>query len=92
MQVELGTVGLENSWQDTFPETTDCVHCGAESRIAFTAFECHSGNARSIFDDGLVCDLHRNHCDGKLWLHDAGAFATYLCTKCLEPTTLYNQA
>jgi hypothetical protein len=27
-----------------------------------------------------------------LWPHDAIAVATYFCEKCLEPTSLYNQA
>ena len=86
MKVYFGTAGLHHTWQSEFPENTDCVHCDGTSRIAFVA---HEGQGGEMY----VCQLHKNEPKGEgFWLHDAGAFATYLCKKCLKPTTLYNQA
>lgn len=80
--IKIGEKGLGESWQAKFPKTTPCVHCGGSARIAFTAKENNPP---------YICDLHLNK-KNSMWLHDSGAFATYLCSKCLEPTTLYNQA
>jgi len=87
MIVEYGKKGLNNSWQKPFPETTKCVHCGGEARIAFTSYEPQQ-------DGDVLAELHNFNRDSEidgLWLHDNSAFATYLCKECLEPTTLYNQ-
>lgn len=84
--VEFGKEGLDNSWQKKFPSTTKCKHCGGNARIAFTLIEDGENNNQKI------CDLHHNDGKGDYWLHDAGAFAVYLCKDCLEASALYNQA
>ena len=38
-KVILGKKGLTETYQDEFPETTECVHCKKESRIGFVAHE-----------------------------------------------------
>ena len=87
MKIELGRKGLKNSWQKKFPSETTCVHCGGKARIAFTAQEKGKKGQK------LISNIHKNNPEEEsYWLHDAGAFAIYLCKKCLEPTTLYNQA
>ncbi len=87
MQVELGKKGLEKSWQDTFEETVECVHCEAEARIGFVAHENYKEEKGGPF----VCDLHQNE-KGEMWLHDCCCVAVYFCTKCLDTTAKYNQA
>lgn len=82
MKVTLGKEGLAETFQNPFPENTKCVHCDGESRIGFVA---HEGN-----EDIYLCDLHDN--EGDYWLHDACCVAVYFCRKCLETTSLYNQA
>lgn len=86
MRTHIGDTNLI-SCQGWFPRSTDCVHCGARARMAFTAVE--RGRAYP-----LICDLHENQLadKGPYWLHDVAAFAIYLCTKCTEATCLYNQA
>lgn len=88
MQVFLGNKGLGQSWQKEFPAESRCCRCGAPARIAFVAREMPGEKGPGI------ADLHERNRDGNggLWLHDAGAFAVYLCTECLEPTAKYNQA
>lgn len=88
MQVALGKEGLKKSWQDEFKETTECVHCGGESRIGFVAHENYEDNGPGPF----VCDLHDNQGKGDFWLHDCCCVAVYFCTDCLFPTAKYNQA
>lgn len=87
-EVYLGESGLNKSWQAEFPADAKCCRCGGDARIAFVVQETPESDGPSI------ADLHERNREGNggLWLHDAGAFATYLCEKCLEPTTLYNQA
>ncbi len=86
MQVILGNKGLDESWQDPFPENVKCVHCDSTARIGFVAHE----NSREG-DGPLVCNLHNNE-KGNMWVHDACAVAVYFCTKCLDTTAKYNQA
>jgi len=81
---------LDKSWQKKFPNATKCCRCGENSRIAFVYHEDQN-------QENYVADLHeRNKQEGeekgKLWPHDSIAVATYFCEKCLEPTSLYNQA
>ncbi len=90
-EVTIGKEGLGRSWQTSFPETTLCVHCSGISRVGFVAFEDPS--LEPIDEQQFVCNLHQNDPDGEgYWLHDCCAVAVYFCTKCLNPTALYNQA
>ncbi len=83
-QIFIGPEGLDKSWQKKFPNNTPCCRCGGNARIGFVYKE---------FDQKkYVRDLHHNKEDDKYWPHDAVAVATYFCEKCLEPTSLYNQA
>ena len=89
-QIAYGDTGIDLTWQVDFSETTPCAHCGTEARLAFTMQE--EGG-----DEEYICDLHENdHEEGGkgFWLHDAGAFACYICTDidCAQVTTLWNQA
>lgn len=87
-EVYLGESGLDKSWQAEFPADAKCCRCGGDARIAFVMQETPESDGPSI------ADIHERNREGNggLWLHDAGSFAVYLCEKCLEPTTLYNQA
>ena len=81
-----GDVALDKSWQADFPKTTPCVKCGETARHALTVME----------EDGpqYASRAHRNDPDGEgFWLHDAAAFAIYLCKDidCATATTLWNQ-
>lgn len=79
---------VKETWQNEFPLTTKCVHCGGESRLGFVAHE-----TERLSPDEYVCSLYDNDPDGEgFWLHDAVCVAVYFCKKCLEPTALYNQA
>ena len=85
MKTFIGKNGLDKSWQNDFPENTECCRCGANSRIGFVSME--DGEEES------VCSLHSNTGeDGKFWPHDRVAVAVYFCEDCLETTALYNQA
>jgi hypothetical protein len=89
MEIAYGEEGAVDgmSFQGAFPKTTCCIKCGKTSRMAFVAAE-GSG-------DRFVCREHENDYKGEgFWLHDAAAFAVYLCTSiaCCEATTLWNQA
>lgn len=84
MQIYKGKTGLNETWQEEFPETMKCHNCGGEARIMFVGCE----NTRN---DNFICDLHKNE-GGSYWLHDACAVAVYLCKKCFEPNALINQA
>ncbi len=82
-EVGYGPKGKNLSYQGDFPEVTPCVKCGKEARLGLV-----------VREDGVV-DLHPNDPKGDgFWLHDAGAFATYICTDidCAAATTLWNQA
>ena len=90
MKITIGKEGLTKTWQDDFPETTECVHCEGKSRIGFVAHEAIEENVSS---EGYVCSLHNNDPDGEgYWAHDCASFATYICKECCEATTLWNQA
>ena len=90
-EVTISTKGLAQSWQEFFPETTECVHCSGISRIGFVVFE--SPSDEPINEQRFVSNLHPNDPDGEgYWLHDCCAVAIYFCKGCLEPTALYNQA
>jgi hypothetical protein len=86
MIIELGEAGTDLTWQTEFPKITKCCKCGKSSRLAFVAKEDR--------EDDYVCHLHKNDPKGEgFWLHDAAAFAVYLCTdiECAEGTVLWNQ-
>lgn len=84
MKITFGKEGLKESWQEDFPETTDCCRCKGVARIGFIAHENDEVK--------YLCDLYPNKGKGGYWLHDACAVAVYFCKKCLQPTALYNQA
>jgi len=87
MKISIGKGGLSYTFQAPFPETTKCVHCGGEARVAFVGHETGAPE-----DGEAVCDLRPNGGKGDYWPHDACAVAVYLCRDCLEPTALFNQA
>jgi len=91
MMVSIGEEGLDDSWKESFPPTTKCVHCRAEARVAFVASEGLIDGFNDKKRKRCVCDLHDNEPD-KAWVQEAIAVAVYFCTSCLEPTALYNQA
>ena len=83
------------SFQAEFPVTTVCCRCGGIGRLAFVAHETDEPSAKHGAEHGgiYVSQLHKNYPKGGgFWLHDACCVAVYFCTKCLEPTALYNQA
>lgn len=95
MKVELGNKGLQNSWQEPFPEVVKCVHCGERAAPAV----CLQEDGKPEGD--YICNVEHARlgplvATGKppkeLWPHDAAAFVVYLCLKCLKPTALFNQA
>ena len=91
MEFTLGKEGLDATWQDNFPKTTECVHCQGESRIGFVAHEGMT-EEEHLLKVKFVCELHNNEGKGGYWLHDCCAVAVYFCRECLETTALYNQA
>lgn len=93
MKVEIGTSGLEKTFQTAFPEETTCVHCSGNARIGFVAHEVDDKGKDSDSDlpPAYVCQMNEQGKDDKLWLHDLCAVAVYFCEKCLSPTALYNQ-
>ena len=85
--IGIGKEGLNKTYQEDFPETTECVHCKGEARIALTLVE------ENGYREKYICSLHKNDPKGEgLWLHDCCAVAVYFCKDCLEPTALANQA
>ena len=85
MQIAKGTKGLDLTFQDDFPEVTQCP-CGGTARVAFVA-------AEEKEEGQFICDLHDNNIGkGGFWPHDAAAFAVYLCPQCFDAVTLWNQA
>ncbi len=100
MKVELGSQGLDNSYQDAFPENTACIHgCGGVAIPAVCLMEVPPKDDSSEEQNFKKGDYIRNLTivstkDDKekmLWPHDLTAFVIYLCPVCLEPTTLFNQ-
>ncbi len=94
-KLEYGSKGQELTWQDPFPKEVTCVHCGkAGARLAFVLCEMGGDNPKEA---EFACRLHPNKSEGPdgegFWLHDAAAFATYLCRdlECASATTLWNQ-
>jgi len=85
MEITLGKKGLGNTWQQPFPEETECCRCKGAARIGFVASEGQD-------EKEYVSDLHPNEGKGGYWLHDACAVAIYFCRECLQTTALYNQA
>lgn len=81
----------EITFQNEFPAITDCCRCDGKSRLAFVA---HEFDEKSTKKGGkYISQLYNNEPDENgFWLHDACCVAVYFCTKCLEPTALYNQA
>jgi hypothetical protein len=89
--VTIGEEGLENSWQEVFPATTECCQCGGEARVGFVANEYR--DREPGWEKDLVADLHLNEVEGEgAWLHDCCAVAVYFCKECLASTSLWNQA
>ncbi len=103
MQVIIGKEGLTKTWQDDFPETTECCRCVSEARIGFVAYEGLDGKlplprkpdekfCRDHNDQILVSSLHPNQPQGEgFWPHSCCAVAVYFCKKCMNTTALYNQ-
>jgi hypothetical protein len=86
VEVGYGPAALDMTWQAKWKPTTECCRCGKEARLAMVVQESGPGGA---------VELHHNDPKGEgFWLHDVGAFATYLCRdiKCAAATTLWNQA
>lgn len=80
------------TWQATFPAETKCSRCGELARLALVMSE-EVDEATPATEQQFACRIHENELaqDGPFWLHDVAAFAIYLCTKCTEATTLWNQ-
>jgi len=79
------------SFQAEFPVITDCCRCEGVSRLAFVGHE--TGEPILPSSGSYIHQLHKNDPEGEgYWPHDACCVAVYFCTKCLEPTALYNQA
>lgn len=75
------------SFQEDFPEVTECVVCKGEARLAFVAHEMDSE------DDGkYVCFIRDNGGKGDFWPHDSCSVAIYFCKECFKPCALFNQA
>lgn len=92
-KVTIGKEGLTKTYQDEFPETTECVHCKKEARVGFVAVEDHPPKGQDRKEIEFVCNLYENDPDGEgYWLHDCCAVAVYFCKGCLKTTALYNQA
>lgn len=90
---EYGPAGVGLTYQAKFPTTTSCVKCGKPARIAVTMRE-EFEERKMPEQQSFATNLHANDPRGEgFWLHDAAAFATYLCTdiKCATATTLWNQ-
>lgn len=99
----LGENGLSESFQNKFSAVVTCVNCQWKTaRIAFVM--CEEGGLGQRSEEArkrspmLVCDLHENGGKGdednppNLWAHDCCAVAVYLCSRCLKPTAVFNQA
>ncbi|HDY66817.1 MAG TPA: hypothetical protein ENH85_03380 [Candidatus Scalindua sp.] len=84
MKIYLGETGLDQSWQNPFPKTTECHKCKGEARIMFVGQE---GKEKKF-----ISELHEEKGRGGFWFHDAIAVAMYLCKECFEPTAIVNQA
>jgi len=86
--VKPGLEGKDLTWQADFPDETPCVKCSKSARLAIVLKEPSE-------IEKYVTDLYKNDPQGEgFWLHDAAAFATYLCPDidCATATTLWNQA
>ena len=70
------------TFQAPFPEKVDCP-CGSAAWRVF-----------ALADDGEFSDMYENKPPDGFWLHDASAFAVYLCrdVKCAKASALWNQA
>ena len=92
MVADYGPAGVGLTYQAKFPETASCVKCGQPARLAITMRE-EFDDAKTPEQQTFATQLYANGEDGKFWLHDCAAFATYLCTdtKCATATTLWNQ-
>jgi len=88
MKVTIGEAGTDKTWQRRFPSIISCDHCKGNAKIAFVAHEGMSGDP---LGGPYVCDLYKDDNDG-LWPHDCCAVAVYLCTSCLKPKAIFNQA
>jgi hypothetical protein len=87
MKITYGAKGLTNTWQNEFPKEVKChrLFCRGKCRPAINIMEDQ---------ESKECAFHLHDNDpqgGGYWLHDGVAFQIYLCKKCLQPTTLYNQ-
>ncbi|MCK5016926.1 MAG: hypothetical protein KAS32_07620 [Candidatus Peribacteraceae bacterium] len=84
MEIKKGKNGLDMTFQELFPEEVKCK-CGGTGRIAFVA-------AEETGEEEYIRDLHDNKGVGGYWLHDAAAFAVYLCAQCFNGIVRWNQA
>lgn len=89
MKVQLGKEGLQNSWQEPFPDSVECVHCkGIALPVVCLMEEGKGGDSiRDLPHPVTATGKHVSY-----WPHDATAFAIYLCPQCLKATALFNQA
>lgn len=88
MSAYIGEEGLDETWQASFDATTECVFCGADARIAFVGYE---KSLQKGGEEKYIYEMHPNIPDN-MWVYDACSVALYLCTQCLEPTAVMNQA
>lgn len=100
--VFLGEDGLEESFQDEHPKTTDCHHCPYIADIVFVAAE-RGGRGRDKSSpkwENYIMDLQPKEplrdnkgdpIDG-IWPHDCVTVAVYFCRKCGEMTAKWDQA
>lgn len=86
MKVLIGNQGLKKSQQDPFPEVTECHNCDGRAVVAFVAYEGDKDDG-----DKFLCDTREAGGPGNIWPHDLTAFAVYICPKCGEATTIWNQ-
>jgi len=94
LEYRFGVEGTDLTFQEEFPKETPCHACKKTARLAVTIRELGPGTQAGPPPDGdrFICNEHENT-RSAFWLHDAAAFATYLCTAdgCWEATTLWNQ-
>ena len=89
MKVYVGETGLDKTWQADFPKEVDCPYCKeGKARIGFVAIEGEDDDKEEY-----MCELHDNDYENDNgWLHDVCAVGFYVCGKCFEGVTLWNQA
>ncbi|MFC1839804.1 hypothetical protein ACFL1N_09500 [Thermodesulfobacteriota bacterium] len=81
----IGKDGCKFTWQETFPDKTECIYCGETSRLGFVVYE-------GLENEFPLSHLHQNVTDEGYWFHDACSVGVYFCVECLEGTVIQNQA